>query len=102
MLCPTILPIKVGWRQSTDLANGKGKKTGSGMLEYTSLESNWTLGEGAVCESCIIIENIKIKDRRQEEDAVRCTAFIFTKMGWEVIKYTICVVTVKHNYLLCL
>jgi hypothetical protein len=44
MLCPLVLPIKVGWRQSTALGNGEGKKTGSGMLEYTRQERKRTLG----------------------------------------------------------
>jgi hypothetical protein len=44
MLCPLVFLIKVGWRQSTALGNGEGKKTGSGILEYTRQERKWTLG----------------------------------------------------------
>ena len=38
MLCPLVLLIKLGWRQSTELGNGEGKETGSGMLQYTKQE----------------------------------------------------------------
>ena len=46
MLCPLVLLIKLGWRQSTELGNGEGKETGSGMLQYTKQERKWTLEGG--------------------------------------------------------